>query len=351
MTNKSNIAQISRIGGQLYFCTNDTATTSDASIWSMPLAGGTATELVDLSKVTGWVTGRLANAMTTDGAGKVYVALWTGGEIFEYDIATKKASFLMKAPNTKRGIAACYPVNMHYRNKKLEIVCLYGDVIVIDPATKKVDAHYYQRTQTATGYSEFKNSGVWNPDAGDYLIGTRDGALEALIPVGTGQNARRMIPGVGGHATASSNSCTGVYYHAGAGSYSAYDAGCAGKNTPVALCCIPTSVGHGVAASGNAAFQFGIYTTRPKDIAILVLGGSKLKLDLKGLGLAGCNLLTAPVLMFGAVTAGPFNGGGSARLPMPLPNAKLSIHTQWILLNPAPLGFDNVSDARTLTLK
>ncbi|PIE25580.1 MAG: hypothetical protein CSA62_00810 [Planctomycetota bacterium] len=350
LTNQTNISQIGKLGSMLYFVTNDSATTKDGTIWSLPATGKADPAMVyDLSTLSGFPTGGLANALCCDGKRKVYVAVWPGGVVFEYDIPTKKARLLATMPATKAPpTSGFYPVNMHYRKGKLEVYGLYGDVVVLDPVTAKVDAHYWAKAPTATGYSAMINSGVWNPDQGHYNFGTRDGALEALLPIGSGQLAHRIVEGVGSNVTASGNSVNGTYYQAvgGNSTYLPYGAGCAGTGGFT-----PTSTGLGLPSGNNKAWAFGIHTL-PKgtNLAVLVIGGNQGKYSLAGLGLPSCSLYTLPLLVMPATTnLAVANGFGWAKLPINTP-ANITVATQWVIWNTLGNKFDAASDARLLKL-
>ncbi len=346
LAGKTNIAQIARVGGLLYFSTNPGAT-----IYSIPVGVGVdPTLVIDLATVTGFPTGGLANAICSDGATKLWVGIWSGGEIFEVDVSstTPTAKLLTKLPDSKLPTTGTsFPVHMHYRAGRIESIGLYGDVVVIDPATLKVDGHYFAASPTGTGFVNTKNCGVFNPDSGDYATASRDGSLDHVVPVGAGQIARFDVTGIGGGAMPSNNSTTGIYYNPAGAKYSAYDNGCVGQAGFG-----PTSVGRGAATKGNASFGFGLDTCPAgQNIAILLIGASTVKADLGGLGLSGCNLPTVPLLALPVLTSNATaNGFGSATVPVPLPNSSLTLHTQWILFNATTSTFLAVSDGRTLTL-
>ncbi len=345
LTGQTNISQIARLGANLWFVTNPGGT-----LWKVPAAGGVdPTKVLDLSAQTTWRRGALANAIATDGRLRLYVAVWTLGEVYEYNWVTKKTTLLLTLPTTKGSTArGFFPVNMHYRGGKLYAAGLYGDVVRVDLATKKV-TQYWHPTPRETGLSTLKNSFAWNPDQGHYGMGSRDGALDIVVPVGKGQLARIDVDGVGTNARRTLNSVNGLYYQPGAtSSYQPYAAGCAGSSMMV-----PTSVGRGLPSRGNARFALGLDTAPAGvNIAILLIGASKVSVSLAGIGLPTCNLLTLPILSFAVPTTnGSVDGRGTATVPVPLPNAALQLHTQWLVWNSAAKRFDAASDGRTLTLR
>ncbi|MCA8968682.1 MAG: hypothetical protein KDC95_02820 [Planctomycetes bacterium] len=347
LAGQTNIAQIARVGGNLYFSTNP-----GGSVYSIPIGGGTDPTLVyDLTTVTGFPTSGLVNALAGDGAGKVWAAVWTVGEIYEIDVSatTPTAKFLTTLPVSKLSTTTTgfYPVNMHYRANKLECFGLYGDVVVLDPVTLKVDNHWYAVSPTQTGFTTSKNCGIYNPDQGDYTLGSRDGCLDVVVPVGGGQIARADVQGIGAGTLGTNNSVNGVYYNPVGASYVAYDSGCNGQTTHA-----PTSTGRGAASKGNSKFAFGLDTCpMGQNIAILLIGANKLKIDLAGLGLGGCNLLNDALFVLPVLTDNAtVDGFGSASIPVPLPNTNLTLHTQWLIYHVTNKRFEAISDGRTLTL-
>lgn len=328
----SNLSQIVRVGGTLY-CASQKGTGTGA-LSRIPLAGGTPTMLVDFSTVSGF-TG-LVNAMAGDGAKKLWLGVWTNGDIFEYDIASKKVTLLVTLPRSKRlsSGTSSYPVNMHYRAGKIYCVGLYGDFWVVDPATKKVVQHLWERSVRPSGMSEFKNSMAFNSGTGDWMYGSRDGALETFVPIGTGQIARREIGAVGSSATLTQNSVNGLAYRSDGGDYAAQGAGCKGSGG-----WLPTSVGRGAGRAGNGSFAFGLHGAKAAPgIAVLIIGVTNkglFPIDLTAAGAPGCFLRNDPSLMFGATLSGTANGIGAASLPVPLPNATLTLFTQWMVLDSA----------------
>lgn len=354
LAGRDNVSQITRVGADLWFATNigGVATAGgEAMVYKIPMAGGSdPTLVVDLTKVTGWntsSTANLANAITSNGTSKVWVAIWNANDLYEIDAATGAAKLLMKLPFSKIVTTTFLPVHMRYRGGNLEVFSLYGDVVVIDPATQKTIAHYSAKVP-GTGNLTYHNSGIYNPDSDDYLCGSRAGFLNTVVPVGPGQRAREVVTGVGSNATNTSNSVTGIGYTSAGGDYDAYDAGCPGSGTYA-----PTSVGRGPAVAGNSGFAFGLHATPlGVNVAILILGGTKVKVPLAGIGLGGCNLLATPdILLPVATNNSTMDGLGEATIPVPLPNVKATLHTQWLVYHAVNQKFDAISDGRTLTLK
>lgn len=356
-----NIAQIGRIGAMLYFTTNvGSGTTAKNPLYKMPMGGGTVTQVLDLSAQTGWVAGRLANALAVSPS-RVYVAAWTLGEIWEIDDTgtTPKATMLGTFPASRQS-TAFYPVNMHYdastgTQGSLIGIGLFGDVVVFDIAKKAATAHYHKPLNRASGASSnylYANSGFPNKNTGDMGIGSRSGSFHVSVPVGgasAGQIAERDVIGIG-TGTDIQASVNGLYYSADgtASTYTAYDQGCAGTGGA-----FPTSVGRGTARKGNAQFQFGVDSCPAgQNLAILLIGVTKLKVPLQPLFPPGCNLLTVPIFAFAVPTDNQtVPGWGSASIPLPLPNADLALATQWLIFHVANNKFDAASDGRLLTLK
>jgi hypothetical protein len=232
------------------------------------------------------------------------------------------------------------------------LVCigLYGDVVEIDTTTAKPINHWFHTTAiAASGMSTTKNSAFWNADLESWAIATRDGAVDILVPVGTGQLARRDIDPVGSATTLTDNSVNGLYYNPAGASYPAYGAGCAGTGA-----FFPTSVGRGAALKGSASFAFGLDSALPGTAAVLLLGinnSAPFPIDLTTLGAPGCFLRNDIIGLIPAPTTGVANGLGFATVPAPLPNAAFVLHTQWMVLDKSNnLGLV-FSDARTLTVK
>jgi hypothetical protein len=341
-----NLAQIDRIGSDLYFITQEQVTTTSVNgrLYSMPAAGGPVTELVDFKTITGWPSGALTNALATDGTGKVYVGVWTVGLIYEYDVMSKATKLLLTLPNSKYPSTGFYPVHMIYRAGKLYVGGLFGDAAEVDIATATTTNHWFAKTAAPTGQSLYKNSMCIN-DNGDFAMGSRDGSLDIVVPTGDGHIARRHVAGVGANTTLTANSVNGVWFFSPAGgSYAAHGAGCPGTGG-----FLPTSVNRGALSKGNASFAFGLDTAKSgTNIAVLILGGTKLSANL---GFGGCFLRNDPIILLAAATGAGLDGQNQAQIAIPLPNDTLTLYTQWGILdsgaNTVGLAF---SDGRQLKL-
>jgi hypothetical protein len=354
-----NVAQITLVGGNLWFTSAD-ATTASASwgglLYRMPLAGGTPTLVETLNARTDWPSATTtANALASDGK-TVFIACWPGGEIYAHDVATSTSTRILTLPATKlNNTTAFYPVNaaMKYpaaTSGLLAVCSLYGDVVTIDVAKKQVVSHWFHTSAVATGMSNSKNAFAENPDHGDWGIGTRDGALDVLVPAGNGHLGRRDVEGVGSSTTLTANSVNGLWYSRAAGDYQPFGPGCPGSGAFT-----PTSVGRGAGKQGNTAFGFGVDgTLGGTSVAVLILGASNtapFPIDLTAAGAPGCFLRQDPLLMVPVATGGLANGLGSGTLPVPLPSVPLTLHTQWAVVDTAAnrLGLA-FSDSRTLKL-
>lgn len=338
----SNIAQMAIVGRDLWF------TVEQGGLYSVPITGGDPIRATDLSKHPAWRVGARANALATDQK-KIYVAAWNVGEVFAYDIASKRTDHLLTLPRTKsgNGNSPFYPVSMFVRNREIHVGGLFGDLFVLDTVNRKVE-HYYAKTATEPGRSVYKEAYVWNADQGHYGLGTRDGALDNFVPVGTGHVGRLEVDRITSLGTRLGNHVTGLYYSPVLmGSYKPYAAGCAGSNE-----ILPTSVGRGVVAKGSKNFAFGL-NSAPKgsNVAVLMIGVSPVSIGLNGIGLPKCNLATLPILSVPVTTSvGTVDGTAAATIPFMLPNMALRVRTQWLVFHVASQASDAVSDARTLVL-
>jgi hypothetical protein len=347
----SEVVQIQLIGSTLYFAQGSG---SESIIWTMPVAGGAPTKLVDLALVTGWRAGGIVNSLAatiTD----IYVGIWTVGEVYVYNLATKTTKLLLTLPTSKLPSTSFYPVNMQMRAPAIvskELICcgLYGDVVTVDVTTGKVINHYFHATPAGTGRSTAKDSIVENTDTGDFMLGSRDGAADVLVPVGTGQLGRGDVDDVGSNPTRSGNRVVGIWYNTVGADYKPYGAGCAGAGGY-----IPTSVARGAPKAGNSGFGFGIDTTRNGTATtLLVVGLTKsapYPFDLTIVGAPGCFQRTDIVLLIPGSATGIGDGWGSGTIKAPLPKITATVHTQWAVYDPTNNFGIVMSDARTIVLK
>ncbi len=344
-----NISQMALVGSTLYFVSQDSSN-KNGVLQSVPAAGGAVTKLLDLSTLTGWPAGNLANALASDGK-TVWVASWgVGASIIAYDIAKKKASILAALPRSKYRNTYFYPVNMHHLvlggKGTLAVAGLYGDLAYLDPATGKVTGHWFFGPGHKGIAYNYTNSAAYNPDTGDWGIGTRDGALDIGLLIGTGQASQRAVDGVGSSPAQTRNSVNGLAYSPSrGGTYQPFGAGCTGSGNY-----IPTSTGLGNLAKGSTKFAFGLGSALGGKPAIFFLGTAKMNLDLSPIGAPGCRLYQNLALAIPLVLSGTGNGEGHATLPLPIPAKTFTIYTQWAVLDPVrkfPLVF---SDGRMMKL-
>jgi len=341
------VAQIAVVAGTVYFV-------QPTALWSMPIAGGAPTQLVDMTKVTGWPTTGLVNGMAASIRG-VYLGVWPVGELFFYDSAKKTTSLMLMLPNSKYPATGFSPVNLQLRSPAIvstTLMCcsLYGDIVAIDTTNGKITSHLFHKTALAAG-SLNKDSFTENTDTGDWVIGSRDGSIDVFVPVGTGQLGRNDVAGVGTGVTPASNRVVGIWYNPTGASYKAFGAGCAGSGG-----FIPTSVARGAPAKGNSGFGFGLDGARNGTAtAILIIGltnSSPYPVDWTTFGAPSCFQHTDLVLLIGSSSSGIADGLGFATVPAPVPsNVTATVHTQWAVFDPSNALGIVLSDARTLVLK
>ncbi len=345
------VAQIAVVAGTLYFA-------QPTALWSMPVAGGAPTLLVDMTKVNGWPASGLVNALAANIRG-VYLGVWPVGEVFAYDISKKTTTLLLTLPNSKYPATGFAPVNMQLTapavvSTTLMCLGLYGDMVAIDLTTGKVQSHLFHATALATttaSESYNKDSFAENTDTGDWVMGSRDGSLDILVPVGTGQLARNDVTGVGSGTPANTNRVIGIWYNPAGAVYKAFGAGCAGSGGYV-----PTSVARGAPTKGNTGFAFGLDGARGGTAtAILIFGinnASPYPFDWTMFGAPSCFQHTDLLLLVGSSSSGVVNGLGLATVPAPVPaSLTATVHTQWAVFDPANALGIVLSDARTLVLK
>lgn len=360
-----NVAELTIVGGELYFCTQTAGVIG--TLQSVPLAGGPVTTRLDLATLG--ATG-LANAVTSIGS-KVYVATFNSsptstatspGELFEYDVPTNTGRLVMNLPpggfqpvnnpwNT--GIVNAEPDPLVPGSVMLQGV--YGELLSIDPVAGTITSQVWTGLYNAGGNalaSGAVNSFSWDPVAQDWVVGTRNGSVERWVH---NQQAESKILGVGSTTSAS---VTGIHYMAHAtGSDVSYGAGCAGNAN-----WIPTDSSFGPPAAGNSNFRLGLFGANPGDAVILamgfqnvVFGGLLLPLDGTPFGAPGCFLRTDSVSTRFAIAGGSGAGQGQVTVPLPIPAnvVGLTLYRQWIELQVTPtnaLGIV-VSNARQLTVQ
>ncbi len=348
-----NLAQIVPVGSKLYFTTQDSSNKGGV-LQSVPAAGGSPTTLMNLGTSSLWPSGNLANGVAGF-AGKIYVATWgVNPVILSYNISTKKLTTFAKLPRSKVLNTYLYPVNLYAGvvggTLTLAVCGLYGDLVTYNLITKKVTGHFVAGNDpsrsTVLKYN-YSNSFAWNPDTGDWGIGSRDGALDIVVPVGKGHAFQRAVDKVGSNPTVTSNSVNGLaYVPAGAKGYAPYGAGCSG-NTQFT----PTSGGFGVAKQGVSNFSFGVGSATNGLPALLLVGTAPLAADLGSAGAPGCFLRQNNLFILPTVTAGPKAGLGQAFIPIPLPKVSATLYTQWGIVDASANSLKLIfSDGRKLIL-
>ncbi|MHC4079379.1 MAG: hypothetical protein ACYST0_13170, partial [Planctomycetota bacterium] len=154
------VSQIAVVAGTLYFA-------QPTTLWSMSVAGGAPTQLVDMTKVTGWPTNGLVNALAAS-VRSVYLGVWPVGEVFVYDMGKKTTSLMLTLPASKFPATGFSPVNMQLTSPAIvssTLMCcgLYGDVVAINATTGKVTSHLFHKTAVGAGTTN-KDSFTENTD-------------------------------------------------------------------------------------------------------------------------------------------------------------------------------------------
>jgi uncharacterized repeat protein (TIGR03803 family) len=348
-----NLAQIVPLGSNLYFTTQDNSN-KGGILQSVPSNGGAPTTLMNLGTSNLWPKNNLANSVAGFG-NRIFVGTWgTNPVVLAYDTGTKKLSTFFTLPRSKALNTYFYPVNMQagvIGGKLTLAVCgLYGDLAYFNLITGKLIAHYVAgrdpSRSTVLNYN-YSNSFAFNRDTGDWGIGTRDGALDIVVPVGSGHAFQRAVDKLGSHPTITSNSVNGIaYVPAGSKGYSPYGAGCSG-NTKFT----PTSGGFGIPIKGNKNFSFGVGSATNGIPALLLVGTTALALDLTAAGAPGCFLRQNNIFILPTVTAGSKAGLGQAFIPIPLPNVGATLYTQWGIVDASANSLKVIfSDGRKLVL-
>ena len=339
-----NLSQICLTGGKLYFCTqNATNTAGSGVLHSVPVTGGAATVVADLSTLTGWIaTNGGANAIATVN-GKVYVGAFDSstsptatGVIVEHDPVANTTAVLLNLPQSKTPASAtlfyntgiCY---MQGYGGKLQLFSIFGDYLVVDTATKTIVSHTSAAAinpATTSPVNTFFNSYDYDPNTGDLICGSRDGRIQRIA---SNHIAQGCVTGVGSFATPSGNSVNGVsHLPAQAASLdTSYGEGCPGNNGFTL-----TDVSSGIPYAGNSAFQLGSYSGTGGDavVCLIAVTPQTPPIDLTVIGMNGCKMwIGAPLVSVAGVLSGTAAGAGSIRIPLPLPAAAVGavLYRQW----------------------
>ena len=305
----------------------------------------------------------LANAIAVIGT-KVYVASFDStsntastGSLVVHDSVANTTSLVMALPQGRwvsgtttfnTGI-----VNMHEdpaNPGKLMLQGVYGDYLLIDPATATVVRHDFAGFvgPTATTPNQV-NSFAYDPRTKDWIVGSRDGHVERMVD---GHSAEKIVPGVGSSATPTANSINGIAHIAATvGRDEAVGAGCPGNGGYT-----PTDVPRGLPVRGNASFAFAVYSGRGGDAGALLIGGTPLNIDLGVIGAPGCILRTDILVTFPVLLAGTGDGAGTATIPLPIPAGApvgAAFFHQWVELQGTPTNAAGLvlSNARLLTIE
>lgn len=346
----AEVVQVQHVAGTVYFAQGSA---TESAIYSVPANGGAATQLVDLTQVAGFPAGSIVNGLAAT-LTHVYAVVWTAGLVFEYDINAKTTKLLLTLPVSKQVTAGFYPVNCQMQgnplaSKVLAVAGLYGDITTIDVSTGKLIDHFYQATAAGTGRNSLTDSMAENPSTGDWGTGTRDGAINVVLPVDDGQIARAVVDGMGAGATPNLNRVVGIWFNDGGGDYAPIGGGCAGVGG-----FIPTSTAMGSPIQGNTNFALRVNSTRSGSAtALLVIGNTMAApypVDLGIAGAPGCMLRTNMLLVIGGTATGITDGFGSGSIKAPLPMRKANVYTQWGVYDPSNNLGVAVSDCRNLKL-
>lgn len=331
-----NVAQIGIVGTNLWFTTQN-ATGTGGILQSVPAAGGPVTTALDLTTLSGW-TG-LANALCVVGT-KVYVGAFdssataaTPGCIAVYDTVANTGSVLVTLPPGKfvSGTSVFNTGLVHMQNVGGDIhaIGVYGDYLVYTTAGVLKSHEFSGAINGATTTTNLTNSADYDPNTGDMILGSRDGACDRVV---SGQGAEKLILGVGSNPTATSNSVSGLSHVpaiVAAKDESYGGAGCPG-NGGFYLTDVPS----GLPTAGNTAFGIGVVSGNGGDpVACLISGGATIPpFDLSVIGMTACNLhLGAIVTNVPGALVGAGNGLGQFRFPLPIPASALGavIYRQW----------------------
>ncbi len=346
----TNIAQMVIVGSgtsaTLYFVSQTGSAVG--ALQSMPLAGGSVTQVYDLTKLP---SSHLVNALT-EFAGKLYIGTWpvtaaAGGELISYDLSTGKAAKLLDLPYSKYAGASgtatigfgCVSMQMVVPRLAITVVGTYGDKLEYNPLTAKVVSHTFHGPRTSPYVrANSVNSAFYDPTTNDWVIGTRSGSIERWVEEGTAAN---IVTGIGSHPAATGNSITGIHHFPDPkNSDKNYGPGCPLASSGMT----PTDVS-GTIVPGNANFAMRLWNAPASQNFVLALAVNQRNTNF---GNAGCKLLLNPlVLLWGKTTA-----TGTVTIPVALAAnlpKNVPVHRQWGCTD--GLGGFVLSNARTTTIQ
>lgn len=357
-----NVGQLGVVGTDLWFTTQD-ASGAGGILQKVPLAGGAVTKVLDLSLLTGY--NGLANALCVVGT-KVYVGTFDSGNlaatpgcIVVYDTATSTGSVLRQLPQGKF-IGGSTPFNtalVAMQNVGGSIHCLgvYGDYLVFNTAGTLVSHDFSGFTADGWTTANLSNSFDFDPNTGDAIVGSRDGACDRLA---SGQSAEWVVTGIGTNPTTANNSLTGLAHLAATSTTAATDvsyggSGCAGVDGYKL-----TDAASGLPSAGNAAYRVGVYSGTGGDtVACLIASAQQAPpINLTSVGMDGCLLsVSSTIVAIVGKLAGTGNGVGTITFGLPIPASAVGVtlYRQWAEIQATktnPLGVV-VSNARKMTVR
>lgn len=351
-----NLAQMVLVGSTLYFTTQTSGTIG--TLHSMPSSGGAITKLLDLKNAGGV---NLANAIAAIGT-TVYCGTFNSGsaanstgELIAYDTVKNTGAKLMDIPpgvwQTGWGFGVVNMQVVPTQKNRLALFGVYGDYFEIDVSTKKVVVQEFTGTGLGNGGNNAVNSAYWDAVGQDWVMGTRDGAVDRWVG---GQSAEVEVPGVGSSTTATQNSVGGIYYFsASAGIDWSIGKGCPGPGGFTA-----TDVSRGAPVPGNKSFALALHSAAGGDKFLLAIGVSPLTppFDLGLAGAPGCSFYVKEVFAVVGGVTGTGNGVGKVVIPAPIPSGikqGTKVYRQWFLANQTPVNGAKftVSNARYVEIK
>ncbi len=350
-----NVAQLTVVGTNLYFTTQNAANTGGI-LQHMPIAGGAVVTDVDLLTVAG-VNG-LANSICAIGT-KVYLGMFDSGAtantgtLVQWDTVASAASVMLQLPKSQYvsgvnvfNVGPIHAVVDPDNANRIILVGVYGDILHVDVVTATVVRHDFSGAIAAGVVTlNLLNSADYDPRTRDLIVGSRDGHVERIC---NGHSAEKIIPGVGSSATLASNSVNGCsHIPAPVGTDYSNGAGCPGTGGYTLTASdvyLPTQ--------GNASFAFAAWSGVGGGLAVFTIGSTNLNLDLGALGFSppGCIYRSDLAVTLGLSLSGTGNGNGRATIAFPIPPALSgTLYTCWIGVRAtAPIFV--VSNGRQITV-